>query len=141
MRLVDFGKLQSIDQRLPFWRTCVKSTWNFIVRLEFYAWKLCIFHLENLEFSFEKSWLPWLFIVIWLSWVSKNVPQLMLNKLNTPVSQKCDLHRQYAMSAHTIVFSVNKTVWLYRHNIIIMSIFWAMLEFYHYHSIIDLERG
>ena len=57
MGIVDFRKLKSIDQRLPFWKACVKSTWNFTVRLEFYTWKFRIFHLENLEFSFEKSWL------------------------------------------------------------------------------------
>ena len=55
MRLIDFRKLQSIDQRLPFWKACVKSTWNFTVLFEFYTWKFGIFHLENLEFSFEKS--------------------------------------------------------------------------------------
>ena len=58
MKLVDFRKLQSIDQRLPFWRARVKSTWNCTVYIEFYTWKSCIFHLENLEFSFEKSRLP-----------------------------------------------------------------------------------
>ena len=55
MGIVDFRKLQSIDQRLPFWKACVKSTWNFTVRFEFYTWKFGIFHLENLELSFEKS--------------------------------------------------------------------------------------
>jgi len=59
MRLVNFGKLQSIDQRLPLWRARVKSTWNFTVRLYFYTWKFWIFHLENLQFSLEKSRLPW----------------------------------------------------------------------------------
>ena len=54
-KLFDFRKLQSIDQRLPSLRARVKITWNLTVYIEFYTWKLCIFHLENLEFSFEKS--------------------------------------------------------------------------------------
>ena len=51
-------KLQSIDERLPFWRACLKSTWNFTVYIKFNPWKLCIFDLENLEYSFEKSDYP-----------------------------------------------------------------------------------
>ena len=44
---------------LWFWPCYAKQTINFLPYIEFYTWKLCIFHLENLEFSFEKSWLPW----------------------------------------------------------------------------------
>ena len=58
-RLLDFRKVKRIDQRLPFWRASVKSTWNVTIYIEFWTLKSCIFHLENLEFSFDKSWLPW----------------------------------------------------------------------------------
>ena len=51
-RLFDFRKLQSIDQSLPSLRTRVKFTWNFTVYIDFYTWKSCIFHMENLKFSF-----------------------------------------------------------------------------------------
>ena len=52
-KLFDFRKLQSIDQRLVSWGARVKSTWNCTDYIEFHTWKLCIFHLENLEFNFE----------------------------------------------------------------------------------------
>ena len=61
MKLFNFRKLQNLDQGLPFWRARVKSTWNFIVYMKFSTFKLCIFHLENLEFCFQKSerhWIP-----------------------------------------------------------------------------------
>ena len=59
MRLVDFGKLQSIEQRLPFWLESLRK-----IHLEFHS-LFVVLHLEilnfspeNLEFSFEKSRLP-----------------------------------------------------------------------------------
>ena len=44
---------------MPILRARLNFTWNDTVYIKFYTWKLCILHLENLEFSFEKSWLPW----------------------------------------------------------------------------------
>ena len=57
-KLLDFKKLESTDQRLHFWRAWVKFIWNFTKYIEFYTWKSCIFHLENLEFSFENPDYP-----------------------------------------------------------------------------------
>ena len=53
--LFEFKKLQSIDERLPFRRACVKFTWNFTVYFENYTWKIQIFYLKNLEFTFLKD--------------------------------------------------------------------------------------
>ena len=49
IKLFDFRKL---DQKVPFRVACVKPTWNYIVYIDFYTWKLCI-----------STWKTWNFVL------------------------------------------------------------------------------
>ena len=63
MKLVDFRELQSIDQGCLL-ESPRKIHLGFHCLFGVLHLALLIFHLENLEFSFEKFWLPWIFTSI-----------------------------------------------------------------------------